>query len=63
MESDWKGRETGWDLCPWKGPQKRGLQGKDPPWRESGCSLMLGTPAWGSDTRKMSPVHWLEKLD
>lgn len=40
MESGWKGRDTNrlGDPAPWKGPQKWGFQGKDPPWRVSGWS-------------------------
>ena len=47
--------------APGKGHRRGDYKGKDPPWGVSGWSPILGTPAWGLYTRKMSPLSWLEK--
>lgn len=35
-------------------------QAQDPPWGTRGLSHILGSPALGHNTRKMSPLSWCE---
>ena len=61
-ESGRKGREvirSGAVLLGGGSEEKGGYVGRDPPWGVSSLSHLLGAPALGSYTGKMSPLRWL----